>query len=120
MATRKPANPQLAKAVDDLGSAAQHVRQALQGKIDDLRGAASSELDKVKAAARGKTDKVQGKVETALKRAESRLHNMIAKAQKALDKAVQQARAAGFGGNDFSAMVDALCQAAGIPKPRLG
>jgi 4-hydroxybutyrate dehydrogenase/sulfolactaldehyde 3-reductase len=35
-------------------------------------------------------------------------------------EAFSQARAAGFGGNDFSAMVDALCQAAGIPKPRLG
>jgi 4-hydroxybutyrate dehydrogenase/sulfolactaldehyde 3-reductase len=29
------------------------------------------------------------------------------------------ARAAGFGGQDFSAMVDALCQMASIEKPRL-
>ena len=34
-------------------------------------------------------------------------------------EAFSAARAAGFGGEDFSAMVDALCAAAGIEKPRL-
>lgn len=34
-------------------------------------------------------------------------------------EAFSAARAAGFGGQDFSAMVDALCHAAGIDKPRL-
>ena len=34
-------------------------------------------------------------------------------------EAFSAARAAGFGGQDFSAMVDALCQSAGIAKPRL-
>jgi len=34
-------------------------------------------------------------------------------------EAFSAARASGFGGKDFSAMVDALCQAAGIEKPRL-
>jgi 4-hydroxybutyrate dehydrogenase/sulfolactaldehyde 3-reductase len=34
-------------------------------------------------------------------------------------EAFSAARASGFGGQDFSAMVDALCQAAGIEKPRL-
>ena len=34
-------------------------------------------------------------------------------------EAFSAARAGGFGGQDFSAMVDALCQAAGIEKPRL-
>jgi 4-hydroxybutyrate dehydrogenase / sulfolactaldehyde 3-reductase len=34
-------------------------------------------------------------------------------------EAFSAARASGFGGRDFSAMVDALCQAAGIEKPRL-
>jgi hypothetical protein len=34
-------------------------------------------------------------------------------------EAFSAARASGFGGQDFSAMVDALCQAAGIERPRL-
>lgn len=34
-------------------------------------------------------------------------------------EAFSAARAGGFGSQDFSAMVDALCQAAGIEKPRL-
>jgi 4-hydroxybutyrate dehydrogenase / sulfolactaldehyde 3-reductase len=34
-------------------------------------------------------------------------------------EAFSAARASGIGGQDFSAMVDALCQAAGIEKPRL-
>ena len=34
-------------------------------------------------------------------------------------EAFSAARAAGFGGEDFSAMADALCAAAGIEKPRL-
>lgn len=34
-------------------------------------------------------------------------------------EAFSAARASGFGGQDFSAMVDALCQSAGIAKPRL-
>lgn len=34
-------------------------------------------------------------------------------------EAFSAARASGFGGQDFSAMVDAHCQAAGIEKPRL-
>ena len=34
-------------------------------------------------------------------------------------EAFSAARASGFGGQDFSAMVDALCHAAGIEKPRL-
>lgn len=34
-------------------------------------------------------------------------------------EAFSAARAAGFGSKDFSAMVDALCQSAGIEKPRL-
>lgn len=40
---------------------------------------------------------------------------MVAAAREAFSAA----RAAGFGGKDFSAMVDAHCQAAGIAKPRL-
>lgn len=35
-------------------------------------------------------------------------------------EAFSAARARGFGGQDFSAMVDAACDAAGIPKARLG
>ena len=34
-------------------------------------------------------------------------------------EAFSAARASGFGGQDFSAMVDALCQLAGLAKPRL-
>lgn len=34
-------------------------------------------------------------------------------------EAFSAARASGFGGQDFSSMVDVLCQAAGIEKPRL-
>jgi 4-hydroxybutyrate dehydrogenase/sulfolactaldehyde 3-reductase len=34
-------------------------------------------------------------------------------------EAFSTARSRGFGGRDFSAMVDALCELAGIEKPRL-
>ena len=35
-------------------------------------------------------------------------------------EAFNQARAGGHGAKDFSAMVDVLCDGAGIPRPRLG
>jgi hypothetical protein len=91
MSIRKPRNPELNKAIDSLGEAAQHVRLAVQGKIDDVREAASAELVRAKAVALKKTGVAQDKVERVLKKAESRLHKVIVKAQKALDKAVQQA-----------------------------
>ena len=40
---------------------------------------------------------------------------MVAAAREAFSSA----RASGFGGQDFSAMVDVLCASAGIEKPRL-
>jgi hypothetical protein len=83
--------PELAQAVDSVKEAAQHVRNAMQGKIDEARGAATAELAKVMASALKTTGVAQERVESVLNRAEDRLHKMIAKAQKALDSAVRQA-----------------------------
>ena len=62
MPTRKPKDPELAQAVQNLRDAAQHVRNAVQGRVD-----------------------------TVLKTTEERLHKAFVGAQNALDKAVQQA-----------------------------
>ena len=94
MPTRKPRNPELAQAASSLTDAARHVRQAVQGKIDEVRDAANVELAKAKAVALKKTGIAQDKVEAVLKKAEGRLHKVIAKAQKSLDKAVRQAEKA--------------------------
>lgn len=91
MPTRKPKSPELSKAVDSLNEAAQHVRNAVQGKIDQVRGAAATELAKAKAVARKQTSAAHAKLEAALNRAEARLHKVIAGAQKSLDKAVREA-----------------------------
>jgi len=91
MSMRKTRNPELAQAVDSLGDAAQHVRRAVRGKIDEIRATAAAELVKAKAVALKKTGVVQGKVEAVLNRAEARLHRLIAKAQKSLDTAVRLA-----------------------------
>ena len=90
MATRKPANPELTKAVASLKQAVQHVRKAVRAKISEVRGVAATELAKVKAATRGKTGLVQKRVGVALTKADARLHKVIAKAQKGLDDAVRQ------------------------------
>ena len=91
MPIRKPAKPELSKAIDSMSDAAQHLRNAVQGKVDQVRLAAAVELAKAKAVARQKTGIAQEKVEWVLNKAESRLHKVIAKAQKALDKIVRQA-----------------------------
>jgi len=91
MSTRKTKKPELNKAIDSLGEAAQHVRLAVQGKVLDVREAASAELARAKALALKKTGVVQKKVDRVLKKAESQLHALIVKAQKALDKVVKQA-----------------------------
>ncbi len=91
MATRKIRNPELNMAVDSLNDAARHVRTAVQGKIDELRSAATAELAKAKAEALKKTLATQNKVESALNKAEARLHKVIAKAEKSLDKAMREA-----------------------------
>ena len=51
MSTRKTKKPELNKAIDSLGEAAQHVRLAVQGKVLDVREAASAELARAKALA---------------------------------------------------------------------
>jgi vacuolar-type H+-ATPase subunit E/Vma4 len=91
MPSRKPRNAELAQAVDNLSQAARHVRNAMQGKVDEVRGAAAAELAKAKAAARRKTDSAHEKVESVLNRAEARLHRLVARAQRALDDAVRKA-----------------------------
>ena len=91
MVTRRLKNPELKKAVGSLQDAAQHVRNAVQGKIDEVRGGAAADLAKAKAAALRNTNAVHHKVEAVLTKAEARLHKMIAKAQAALDKAVREA-----------------------------
>jgi hypothetical protein len=91
MPTRKTKRPELARAVGSAKEAAQHVRNAVQDTIDEVRGAASAELAKVKATALKSTGVAQEKVESVLKRAEGRLHRLIARAQTAIDSAVRQA-----------------------------
>jgi len=91
MPTRKPRNPELAQAADSLRDAAQHVRKAVQGKIEQLRGTAADEIAKAKAALLKKTNVAQDRVESVLKKTEARLHKAIVGAEKALDKAVRQA-----------------------------
>ena len=91
MSIRKTRNAELNKAIDGLGDAAQHVRLAVQGKVDDVRTTASAELGRAKALALKTTGVAHDKVERVLKKAEDRLHKVIMKAQKALDKAVQRA-----------------------------
>jgi len=91
MSIRKPRNPELNKAVESFSEAAQHMRNALQGKFDEVRQTAAAELAKAKDLTLKKAGIAQAKVESALKKAEGRLHKVIAKAQKSLDKAVRQA-----------------------------
>ncbi len=91
MATRKPRNPELAQAADNLGQAAQHVHNAMRGKIDEVRAGAAAELAKVKAKAQKKTDAAHGRVEAALVKAEAKLHKLIANAPTRRDKAVRAA-----------------------------
>jgi hypothetical protein len=88
---RKPRNPELAKAASSLGDAAQHLRNAVQGKIQQLRDTAAGEIAKAKAALLRRTNLAQDRVETVLKTTEARLHEAFVGAQNALDKAVAQA-----------------------------
>ena len=66
MPTRKLKNPELNQAVDSLQDAAQHVRNAVQGKIDQVRGPATAELAKAQAAAGNNTNAAHDKGEAAL------------------------------------------------------
>jgi hypothetical protein len=91
MVTRKPKDPELAQAVASLREAAQHVRNAVQGRVDKLRGVAATEIRKAKASLLKKTGVAQDRVDTVLKTTEERLHKAFVGAQNALDKAVQQA-----------------------------
>lgn len=91
MPTRKPKDPELAQAVQNLREAAQHVRNAVQGRVDKLRGVASAEIRKAKASLLRKTGVAQDRVDSVLKTTEARLHKAFVGAQNALDKAVQQA-----------------------------
>ena len=89
--TRKPRNPELAQAAQNLSAAVQHVRNAARGKIEQVRGVAAAEIAKAKAALLKKTNIAQDRVEAVLKNTETRLHKAIVGAQNALDKAVAQA-----------------------------
>jgi hypothetical protein len=91
MPTRKPKDPELAQAVQNLRDAAQHVRNAVQGRVDKLRGVAAAEIRKAKASLLKKTGVAQDRVDAVLKTTEDRLHKAFVGAQNALDKAVQQA-----------------------------
>jgi hypothetical protein len=91
MPTRKPRDPELAQAAANLRAAAQHVRNAVQGRIERLRGVAATEIRKAKAALLKKTGVAEHRVEAVLKTTEDRLHRAIVGAQNALDKAVEQA-----------------------------
>lgn len=91
MSIRTPKNPELKQAVLSLGEAAQHVRNAVQGKIDAAREAAVAELAQTRAKALQKTGIAQDRLDAVLKKAEARLHKVVAKAQKSIDKAVRKA-----------------------------
>lgn len=91
MPTRKTQDPELAQAVASLRDAAQHVRNAVKGRVEQLRGVAASEIKKAKASLLKKTGVAQDRVESVLKKTEDRLHKAIVSAQGALDKAVAQA-----------------------------
>lgn len=91
MPTRKPKDPELAQAVQNLREAAQHVRNAVQGRVDKLRGVAATEIRKAKSSLLKKTGVAQDRVDAVLKTTEERLHKAFVGAQNALDKAVQQA-----------------------------
>lgn len=91
MPTRKPQDPELAQAVRNLRDAAQHVRNAVQGRVDKLRGVAAAEIRKAKASLLKKTGVAQDRVDSVLKTTEDRLHRAFVGAQNALDKAVLQA-----------------------------
>jgi len=89
--TRKPRNPELAQAAQNLSAAVQHVRNAARDKIEQVRGVAAAEIAKAKAALLKKTNIAQDRVDSVLKNTETRLHKAIVGAQNALDKAVAQA-----------------------------
>lgn len=89
--TTRPRNPELAKAVDHLGTAGRHLRKAVQGKVEALRGVAADEIARAKAALLKRTNLAQDRVEAVLKKTEDRLHKAIVGAQKALDRAVAEA-----------------------------
>ena len=91
MATRKPKNPELAQAADNLAEAAQHVGKAVSKKVDEIKSAASAELAKAKEAALKKGHMAQGKIESMLKKAEARLGKAARSAERSLDKAVRDA-----------------------------
>ncbi|MBK9133196.1 MAG: hypothetical protein IPM15_02235 [Betaproteobacteria bacterium] len=89
--TAAPRNPELTAALDSLAAAGRHLRNAVQGKVDALRGVAADEIARAKAALLKRTNVAQDRVETVLKTTETRLHKAITGAQKALDRAVTEA-----------------------------
>lgn len=91
MPVRKVDDPELAKAVASLRAAARHLRNALEGRVDRLRGVAATEIGKAKASLLKKTGVAQERVESVLETTEARLHKAFVGAQNAIDKAVAQA-----------------------------
>ena len=89
--TGAPRNPDLTAALDNLTAAGRHLRRAVQGKVDALRGVAADEIARAKAALLKRTNLAQDRVETVLKKTEERLHKAIVGAQKAVDRAMAEA-----------------------------
>lgn len=91
MATRKPKSPELAAAADELASAVQHIRQAINNKLDEIGTVASAELDKAMQAARSKRGQAEHRFDALWAKAQKRLLKASDEAKKSLHKAVRQA-----------------------------
>lgn len=91
MATRKLKSPELAAAADELGAAVQHIRQAINNKLDEIGAVASAELDKAMHAARSKRGQAERRFDTLWAKAQKRLLKASDEAKKSLHKAVRQA-----------------------------
>jgi len=80
MATRKPKNPELAAAANNLGVAARHIRRAVSHKVDEIGASASVDLAKAKR-----------RLDAQLKKIEARLIKVTNDAKRSLHKAVREA-----------------------------
>lgn len=91
MATRKPKNPELAAAADNLAAAIQHVRIAVTRKVEAIRAAASVELAKGSRLLEAELKKVEAKLSKASDDAKKSVHQVVRQAESKLQSAVKNA-----------------------------
>lgn len=91
MATRKPNNPELAAAADNLAAAIQHVRVAVSKKVEAIRAAASVELAKGSRLLEDELKKVEAKLSKASEDAKKSVHQVVRQAESKLQAAVRTA-----------------------------